>query len=43
MQRLPLSELEGRTFDVAIVGAGVSGISAAQHLAAGGYSVLIVD
>ncbi len=43
MQRMPLSELDGSTFDVAIVGAGVSGISAAQHLAAEGYSVLIVD
>ena len=43
MQRMPLDELDGRAFDVAIVGAGVSGISAAQHLAAEGYSVLIVD
>ena len=41
--RLPLSELERRTFDVAIIGAGVNGASAAQHLAAAGYSVLLVD
>ncbi|MFI4987459.1 MAG: FAD-dependent oxidoreductase [Alphaproteobacteria bacterium] len=41
--RPPLSELEGRTFDVAIIGAGVNGASAAQHLRAAGYRVLLVD
>jgi glycerol-3-phosphate dehydrogenase len=41
--RLPLSELDRRTFDVAIIGAGVNGASAAQNLAAAGYSVLLVD
>jgi glycerol-3-phosphate dehydrogenase len=30
-------------FDVAVIGAGVNGASAAQHLAAAGYSVLLVD
>ncbi len=41
--RLPLSELDRRTFDVAIIGAGVNGASAAQNLAAAGYGVLLVD
>ena len=29
--------------DVAIIGAGINGASAAQHLSAAGYSVLVVD
>ena len=41
--RIPLSELSGRSFDVAVIGAGVNGSAAAQHLAAAGYSVLLVD
>ena len=41
--RAPLAELDGRRFDVAIIGAGVNGASAAQHLAGAGYSVLLVD
>src|SRR5580704_10015699 len=41
--RQQLSELDGREFDVAIIGAGVNGASAAQNLAAAGYSVLLVD
>jgi len=41
--RAPLVDLDRRTFDVTIVGAGVNGASAAQHLAAAGYSVLLVD
>jgi glycerol-3-phosphate dehydrogenase len=41
--RQPLSALDGATFDVAIIGAGVNGASAAQHLSAAGYSVLLVD
>jgi glycerol-3-phosphate dehydrogenase len=41
--RQPLSELDGRSFAVAVVGAGVNGTSAAQHLAAAGYDVLLVD
>lgn len=41
--RPPLSRLDGENFDVAIIGAGVNGASAAQHLSAAGYSVLLVD
>lgn len=41
--RAPLSALDGRSFDVAIIGAGVNGASAAQHLAGAGYSVLLVE
>lgn len=38
-----ITGLAGRTFDVVIVGAGINGSSAAQHLAAAGYDVLAVD
>jgi len=38
-----ISGLDGLHFDVAIVGAGINGASAAQHLSAAGYSVLVVD
>lgn len=41
--RQPLAELDGRRFDVAVIGAGVNGASAAQHLAGAGYTVLLVD
>lgn len=41
--RKPLSALEGTSFDVAVIGAGANGASAAQHLAAAGYDVLVVD
>jgi glycerol-3-phosphate dehydrogenase len=41
--RKPLSDLDGKSYDVAIIGAGANGASAAQHLAAAGYSLLIVD
>ncbi len=41
--RPPLKTLHGESFDVAIIGAGVNGASAAQHLSAAGYSVLLVD
>ena len=37
MTRPTLSELDTRRFDVAIIGAGVNGAAAAQHLAADGY------
>ena len=43
MPRLALSALEGRDFDVAVIGAGAIGAGAAHHLAAAGYGVLIVD
>jgi glycerol-3-phosphate dehydrogenase len=41
--RPPLSTIDARRFDVAVIGAGVNGASAAQHLAGAGYSVLLVD
>lgn len=41
--RKPLSEIDGKSFDVAVIGAGANGASAAQHLAAAGYDVLVVD
>ncbi|MBM3522912.1 MAG: hypothetical protein FJX57_08140 [Alphaproteobacteria bacterium] len=41
--RKPLSELEGTSHDIAVIGAGANGASAAQHLAAAGYSATLVD
>lgn len=41
--RAALDELSGQVFDVAVIGAGVNGSSAAQHLAADGFRVLLVD
>src|SRR5207245_6003992 len=41
--RPSLSELDGKSFDVVVIGAGVNGASAAQHLAAAGYATLLVD
>ena len=41
--RIPLNDLSGRRFDVAVVGAGINGCAAAQELAGGGYSVLLID
>ena len=38
-----VATLDGMHFDVAIVGAGINGASAAQHLSAAGYRVLVVD
>ncbi len=43
MPRSLLSELSGRTFDAAVIGAGINGCSAAQQLAARGYTVLLID
>ena len=43
MTRPTLGDLDGRSFDVAVIGAGANGASAAQHLAAAGYDVLLVD
>ena len=41
--RLAISKLDGERFDVCVIGAGVNGASTAQHLAAAGYSVLLVE
>jgi glycerol-3-phosphate dehydrogenase len=43
MSRVALSDLDGRTFDVAVIGAGINGVAAAHRLAAAGYSTLLVD
>jgi len=41
--RTPIADLAQESFDVLVVGAGVNGASAAQHLAGAGYRTLIVD
>lgn len=41
--RTGISSLQNEEYDVVIAGAGVNGSSSAQHLAAMGYKVLIVD
>src|SRR5690349_12683426 len=41
--RPDISELDGQRFDVVIIGGGINGASAAQHLAAAGYRSLIID
>ena len=42
-ERSPLSELDGKNFDVLIIGGGINGCSTGQHLAAEGYKVLLVE
>jgi glycerol-3-phosphate dehydrogenase len=41
--RPSLHGLDGRSFDVIVIGAGINGASAAQHLAAAGYDTLLVE
>jgi glycerol-3-phosphate dehydrogenase len=41
--RRPLSELDRNIFQVLVIGAGINGASAAEHLAAAGYTTLLVD
>ena len=43
MNTASVETLDGMHFDVAIIGAGINGASAAQHLSAAGYRVLVVD
>ncbi|MCA8966744.1 MAG: FAD-dependent oxidoreductase [Planctomycetes bacterium] len=41
--RPPLPDLDGRQFDVVVIGAGINGCAAAEELAAAGYATLLVD
>jgi glycerol-3-phosphate dehydrogenase len=41
--RMTLSPLQDTVFDVAVIGGGINGASAAQQLAAAGYRTLIVE
>lgn len=41
--RPPLSRLDGYQFDVFVIGGGINGASAAQHLSAAGYSVGLAE
>ena len=43
MRRFALDEIEGRTFDLAIIGGGITGASAAREAALRGLSVAIVE
>ena len=43
MTRSTLSSLDAYTFDVVVIGSGINGASAAQHLVADGYSVLLIE
>ena len=43
MARSSLESLNARDFDTIVIGGGVVGASAAQHLSAEGYGVLLVD
>lgn len=41
--RVAIEKLDKASFDVCVIGAGVNGASAAQHLAGAGYDVLLVE
>ena len=41
--RKPIADLNGREFDVLIIGGGINGAAAAQKVAADGYDVLLVE
>lgn len=41
--RARLDDITGRTFDAVVIGGGINGASAAQHIAAQGHDVLLVD
>ena len=41
--RRELSTLSGKIYDVCVVGGGINGASAAQHMAAAGYRTLLVE
>ena len=41
--RKPIADLNGREFDVLIIGGGINGAAAAQKVAAEGYDVLLVE
>lgn len=41
--RVAIEKLDSTRFDVCVIGAGVNGASTAQHLAAAGYNVLLVE
>ena len=43
MRRFALHEIEGRTFDLAIIGGGITGASAAREAALRGLSVVLVE
>lgn len=41
--RQPLANLDGKSFDVVVIGGGAVGASSAQHLASAGYRTLVID
>ncbi|SHJ89724.1 Glycerol-3-phosphate dehydrogenase [Shimia gijangensis] len=43
LKRPDLADLDGQSYDVAVIGGGINGAGTAQSLAAKGYSVLLVE